>query len=175
MLRTRVTALVLTCTCIAMAEGTTRTQPPARQTVPLAEARAIESLEQLLEHSGTVVEWAPLQQELTRNDINVQFRLREGNIIPITMTRETHTEGRGFLNLKWDKREAVNMELIEIGNNLHIIRSVTGGTSLKAPLGMWHVTSEQVPSFYTGPGVGAMIHGELRKEAVTIGSENPQW
>ena len=86
----------------------------------------------------------------------------EPAVIAISMQKTTKTaEGRGLLDLKWDQRQVANVELLEIGRDLYLVLSAEGSTSLKAPLGAWHVEQEGIPSFYGGPGVGGMIYGSL--------------
>ena len=83
-------------------------------------------------------------------------------MISLSMQRTTKTsEGRGLLQRKWDERHVANVELLEIGEDLYLVLSAEGSTSLKAPLGAWRVEEETIPEFYTGPGVGGMIHGKL--------------
>ncbi len=79
------------------------------------------------------------------------------------MTRQTKTNGRGLLGLKWDQREVANVKVLEVDENLYIVLSVDGSTSLKAPAGAWHIENEEVPDFYRGPEVGDMIRGDLKQ------------
>ena len=78
------------------------------------------------------------------------------------MTRQTKTNGRGLLRLEWDQREVAKVKVLEVDENLYLVLSLDGSTSLKAPAGAWHIKNEKVPAFYQGPEVGGMIRGELK-------------
>ena len=122
-----------------------------------------DSFSRLEERSRDAMKWEEVRHELQKKNVDVQFKLQYGDVIPISMLRETETEGRGLLRLKWDQREVADVELLAVGDNLYVVLSVNGSMSLKAPLGAWHVENEEVPDFYTGPGVGGMIRGDLQQ------------
>ena len=78
------------------------------------------------------------------------------------MTKETKTAGRGLLRLEWDQREVANLKLLQVAQELYLVLSLNGSTSLKAPAGGWHVDNEEVPDFYRGPDVGGVVRGALK-------------
>ena len=154
--------IALTVICfLVLTLHSASTTTASEQNNPETDTQAAGRMQEPLLDPRNATEWLEIRNHLAANDIDVQIRLRNGEIVPITMTRETATERRGFLRLKWRQREVVNLEVIEIRDDLYIVRDVQGHTSLKAPLGTWHVTSEQVPAFYAGPSIGEVIHGNI--------------
>ena len=137
---------------------------PAAAQVPEGVQPDVGRLVEQYEHA---VPWDQLRRQLDGRDVTVDVSEERGNpdepaVIAISMQETTKTaEGRGLLELKWDQRQVANVELLEIGTDLYLVLSAEGSTSLKAPLGAWHVEQEGIPSFYGGPGVGGMIHGSL--------------
>ena len=119
----------------------------------------------LAEQRRHAVSWEELRTRLGDSvQIDLSRERGEGGaaVISLSMQMTTMTsEGRGLLGRKWDQRQVANVELLEVGADLYLVLSAEGSTSLKAPWGAWHVEEETIPDFYTGPGVGGMIHGKL--------------
>jgi len=124
-----------------------------------------EAVQWLADQRSHAVSWEELRTRLG-DSVHIDLSTERGQggatVISLSMQMTTMTsEGRGLLGRKWDQRQIANVELLEIGTDLYLVLSAEGSTSLRAPLGAWHVEDETIPDFYTGPGVGGMIHGRL--------------
>lgn len=118
----------------------------------------------LADRSTHAVSWDDLRTQLGGSvEIDLSRERGQGGatVVSLSMQMTTTSEGRGILRRKWDQRHVASVELLEIGTELYLVLSADGSTSLKAPWGAWHVEEEAIPDFYTGPGVGGMIHGRL--------------
>lgn len=119
-----------------------------------------ETFPRLKERSETAMDWGDLKAEIKKKaDIDIS-RPGDDSIL-ISMIRKTKTDGRGLLRLEWDQQEVANVKVLEVDRNLYIVLSVDGSTSVKAPMGAWHIENEEVPNFYQDFKVGGMIRGEL--------------
>lgn len=119
-----------------------------------------ETFPRLQERSMKAMDWCDLKDKMGE-EIKFDISRPGDDSILISMTKRTKTNGRGLLRLQWDQREVGNMKVLEVDENLYIVLSVDGSTSLKAPAGAWRVENEEVPDFYQGPEVGGMIRGKL--------------
>lgn len=118
-----------------------------------------ESFPELQERSTKAVNWSEMASQLKEGAVAVDI---DGtDVVSVSMTKETKTAGRGLLKLEWDQREVANLKLLQVGQELYLVLSLNGSTSLKAPAGGWHVDNEKVPDFYPGPDVGGVVRGTL--------------
>ena len=120
-----------------------------------------ETFPRLQERVNNAMGWSKLKDSIGK-ETTVEISEKDDDPILISMTRETKTNGRGLLRLEWDQREVASLKVLEVRENLYLVLSVDGSTSLKAPAGAWHIENEDVPDFYKGPDVGGMIRGELK-------------
>ena len=119
-----------------------------------------EPFPKLQERSTKAVNWSDVASELKEGAVAVDI---DGtDVVSVSMTKETKTAGRGLLKLEWDQREVANLKLLQVGQELYLVLSLNGSTSLKAPAGGWHVDNEEVPDFYRGPDVGGVVRGALK-------------
>ena len=93
--------------------------------------------------------WEVVRNSLEEHAVEVETFGTRNDILSISMTKRDKVE-RGFLDFQWDRRQEVDMELFEVENNVYIVLSVEGSTSLKPPLGTWHTYEEGVPGFREG-------------------------
>ena len=81
---------------------------------------------------------------------------------------KSKTEPRGFFNVRWLQRQVTEIEFLQMPSfycekrkaekPCYLVARVDEHDELKAPLGTWHITSEDVPDIYTGlPSVGATV------------------
>ena len=91
------------------------------------------------------------------------------NRFSVEVVGEADTEPRGLLGRKWSQRQVAEIEflempseyceLVDIETPCYLVAKANEHGELKAPLGTWHVTSEDVPDLYTGlPSVGATVN-----------------
>lgn len=91
------------------------------------------------------------------------------NRFSVEVVGEVETEPRGLLRRKWSQRQVAEIEFLEmpsayckavdVETPCYLVAKANEHGELKAPLGTWHVTSEDVPDIYTGlPSVGATVN-----------------
>ena len=91
------------------------------------------------------------------------------NRFGVEVVGEAETEPRGLLGRKWSQRQVAEIEflempseyckLVDIETPCCLVAKANEHGELKAPLGTWHVTSEDVPGLYTGlPSAGATVN-----------------
>ena len=98
--------------------------------------------------------------------------------LSIEVVGESETEPRGLFKVHWDHRQVAEIELLEMpieyckavntGPPCYLVADANEHDELKAPLGTWHVTNEDVPDIYTGlPSVGdpVSISSDILKAA----------
>ena len=87
----------------------------------------------------------------------------------VTVDGKSETEPRGLFKVRWLQRQVAEIEFLQMSSNYcrerdtaepcYLVAKVDEHDELKAPLGTWHVTSEDVPDIYMGlPSVGATVN-----------------
>lgn len=87
----------------------------------------------------------------------------------VEVVGEAETEPRGLLGRKWSRRQVAEIEFLEMPADYceavetrtpcYLVAKASEHDELKAPLGAWHVTNEDVPDVYKGlPSVGRLVH-----------------
>ena len=93
----------------------------------------------------------------------------DGKRFSIEVVGESETEPRGLLGVPWSRRQVAEIEFLEMTPDYcraahtktpcYLVARANEHDELKAPLGTWHVTDEDVPDVYTGlPSVGDPVH-----------------
>lgn len=99
---------------------------------------------------------------------NVDISWRGSNRFSVQVVGESETEPRGLFKVTWDRRQVAEFELlgmtseyceaIDTATPCYLVASASEHDELKAPLGTWHVTNEDVPDIYTElPSVGDSV------------------
>lgn len=102
-------------------------------------------------------------------DISSNIAWIDQNRFSVEVVGEAETEPRGLFNVSWSQRQVAEIELLEmpteycevvdIKTPCYLVSKANEHDELKAPLGAWHVTRENVPDIYTGlPSVGATVN-----------------
>ena len=93
--------------------------------------------------------WDVVRDSLKKHAVEVEMSGTRNDVVSISMTK-TDTVERGLFEFEWDRRQEADLKLFEIENDLFVVLSVEGSTSLKPPLGTWHTYEEGVPGFHEG-------------------------
>ena len=88
--------------------------------------------------------------------------------VSVEVIGKSVTKPRGLFKVIWNRRQVAEIELVtmediycdaaKIDKPCYLIASANEHDELKAPLGTWHVTNEDVEEIYRLPSVGKFVH-----------------
>ena len=101
--------------------------------------------------------------------LTIDFAWIDKDRLNIEVVGESKTEPRGLFDVHWDRRQVAEIELLEMPSEYckavstdtpcYLVSDANEHDELKAPLGTWHVTEEDIPEIYTGlPSVGNPVY-----------------